>query len=364
MSEGAGIMDIENARCKIDQIDAQIVSLINERAALVQAIGATKATQELDVFAPARERQIMDLIAGRNQGPLEASALQAIYREIISACRALEHPLRIAYWGPPASNTHVASRARFGSAVEYLPADSIAGVFAEVESGGAEYGVVPVENSTEGIVNHTLDMFLDSELKICSETYTRISHHLLSNCDSVAEVRRVYTMPQATGQCRNWLERHLPAVERVEVTTTARAAEIAAQEAGAAAIANLAAAEQYGLGILAENIEDNPRNRTRFLVLGHTQPPVSGRDKTSIMFSVRHEAGELIRALSAFEKYDVNLTLIESRPTKRTPWEYVFFIDTCGHVADPTNPALRKALARFQQQCLFVKVLGSYPEAE
>jgi chorismate mutase/prephenate dehydratase len=242
--------------------------------------------------------------------------------------------------------------------------DSISGVFAEVEKGGADYGVVPVENSTEGVVNHTLDMFLDSELKICSEVYTRISHNLLSNCATLGEVRRVYTMPQATGQCRIWLQRHLASVELVEVTTTARAAEIAAGEAGAAAIANPTAAEQYGLGALAEQIEDNPRNRTRFLVLGNSVPAPSGRDKTSIMFSVRHVAGELIRALTTFEQHGVNLTLIESRPTKRTPWEYVFFIDTGGHVNDPSETALQQALAQFEQKCLFVKVLGSYPEAE
>jgi chorismate mutase / prephenate dehydratase len=357
-------MDIQEIREKIDLIDAQVVTLINERAALARAIGEAKATRDMVPFAPARERQVMGHIAALNEGPLAITALQAIYREIISACLAMERPLRIAYWGPPASNTHVASRARFGSQAAYVPMDSIAGVFAEVERGGADCGVVPVENSTEGIINHTLDMFLDSTLQICSEIYTPISHNLLSRCVGLEAVRRLYTMPQATGQCRHWLERHLPAVERVEVTTTARAAEIASQEAGAAAIANRAAAELYDVPILAEHIEDNPRNRTRFLVLGNIQTTPSGHDKTSIMFSVRHEAGELIRALAAFEKHDVNLTLIESRPTKMTPWEYVFFIDACGHVDDPRNVALRKALALFRERCLFVKVLGSYPEPE
>jgi chorismate mutase/prephenate dehydratase len=357
-------MDIQEIRKKIDCADAQIVALINERAALAREIGLAKATHDMVPFAPARERQVMDHVAELNQGPLEISALQAIYREIISACLAMERPLRIAYWGPPASNTHVASRARFGSQAEYTPTDSIAGVFAEVERGTADCGVVPVENSTEGIVSHTLDTFLDSDLKICSEIYAPISHNLLSHCERLEAVQRIYTMPQATAQCRIWIERHLPKVELVEVTTTARAAEIAAREPEAAAIANAAAAEQYGLPILTEHIEDNPRNRTRFLVVGNLLPPPSGHDKTSIMFSVRHEAGELIRALGAFEKHDVNLTLIESRPTKRTPWEYVFFVDAVGHVDDPNDASLRKALARFREQCLFVKVLGSYPEAE
>jgi chorismate mutase/prephenate dehydratase len=356
-------MDIQQKRDQIDAIDAQIIALLSERATRAREIGEAKANQELDTFAPARERQIMDRVAERNPGPLPSAALQAIYREVISACRALERPLRIAYWGPPASNTHVASRARFGSQAEFAPMDSIAGVFAEVEKGNSDYGVVPVENSTEGIVNHTLDMFLDSDLRICAEVYTPISHNLLSNCATLADVRRVYTMPQATAQSRAWLQRHLPGVEMVEVTTTARAAEIAAAEAGAAAIANHAAADEYGIRILAEHIEDNPRNRTRFLVLGNLQPPPSGHDKTSIMFSVRHEAGELIRALAAFEKHDVNLLLIESRPTKMNPWEYVFFIDASGHVDAPDDASLRKALVRFRERCLFVKVLGSYPEA-
>lgn len=357
-------MDIQEKRNQIDAIDTQIVALLNERAGLAFAIGQAKASQEVAPFSPARERQVMDRVAGLNTGPLPRAALQAIYREVISACLALERPLRIAYWGPPASNTHVASRKRFGTQPEYRSLDSIAGVFAEVEKGSADYGVVPVENSTEGVVNHTLDMFLDSELKICAEIYTRISHNLLSHCGSLAEVRRVYTMPQATGQCRTWLQRHLPQVELVEITTTARGAEIAAGEAGAAAIANHAAAEAYEIPILAEHIEDNARNRTRFLVLGNIQPPPSGHDKTSIMFSVRHKAGELIRALAVFERHDVNLTLIESRPTKRTPWEYVFFIDAYGHIDDAQNASLRTALTQFEERCLFVKVLGSYPEAD
>jgi chorismate mutase / prephenate dehydratase len=357
-------MDIQSLREQIDALDREIVTRLNRRAELARQIGALKADQEVEAFDPAREQEVIARVWAANAGPLPDRALESIYREIVSSCRALEKPLSIAYWGPPASNTHVASLARFGRQARYAACDSIAAVFADVEKETADYGVVPVENSTEGIVSYTLDMFLESDLKICAELYVQISHNLLSSCASLDEVTRIYTMPQATAQCRRWLDRHAGEIERRDVTTTARAAELAAGEPGAAAIANSAAAEQYGLRILAERIEDNPRNRTRFLVLGRTASPPTGRDKTSLLFSVRHEAGELIRALAAFEKHDLNLTLIESRPTKQNPWEYVFFVDVAGHVDDPTNPAVRRALELFRERTLFVKLLGSYPESE
>jgi chorismate mutase/prephenate dehydratase len=227
-----------------------------------------------------------------------------------------------------------------------------------------DYGVVPVENSTEGIVSFTFDMFLDSDLRICSEIHLPIQHSIVSKAATLGQVRRLYTMFQATGQCRNWLARHLPNVEMVEVTTTARAAQVAAGEPDAAAIANTVAAEVYGLAVLAEGIEDSARNYTRFFILGRSAPPPTGKDKTSILFSVPHEAGALIRALAAFEKYDLNLTMIQSRPTKLTPWEYVFFVDVSGHVEEPGDSRLRRALKAFQDRCLFVRVLGSYPATE
>jgi chorismate mutase/prephenate dehydratase len=357
-------MDIPSLRDQIDALDREIVAQLNRRADLARQIGHLKAEQNMQVFVPGRESEVIARAREANAGPLPDRSIYAIYREIISACRALERPLRVAYWGPPASNTHVAAVTHFGNEVETTAQESIAAVFAEVQKETVDYGVVPVENSTEGIVSYTLDMFLESDVKICAELYVQISHHLLSRSESLDEVKRIYTMPQATAQCRRWLDQHAAEIERVDVTTTARAAETAANEPGAAAIANFAAAEQYGLNILAERIEDNPRNRTRFLVLGQRATPPSGRDKTSILFSVRHEAGELIRALAAFEKYDLNLTLIESRPTKQNPWEYVFFVDVTGHVDDPATPAVRRALEQFQQRTLFLKILGSYPEAE
>jgi chorismate mutase / prephenate dehydratase len=357
-------MDIQSLREQIDLLDREIVTRLNQRAELARQIGMLKAAQELETFAPAREQEVQARVCASNAGPLPDRAIQAIYREVVSACRALERPLSIAYWGPPASNTHVATLTRFGRQANLLALDSIAAVFAEVEKETVDYGVVPIENSTEGVVSYTLDSFLETEVKIGAEIYVPIHHHLLSRCTALEQVRRIYTMPQATAQCRRWLNHHAGEIEQVEVTTTARAAEIASREPDAAAIANSAAAEQYGLEPLAERIEDNPRNRTRFLVLGRNTTPPTGRDKTSILFSVRHEAGELIRALAAFEKYDLNLTLIESRPTKQRPWEYVFFVDVTGHLDDPDNPSVRKALEQFQQRTLFVRILGSYPEAD
>jgi chorismate mutase / prephenate dehydratase len=357
-------MNINDSRKAIDDLDRRIVELLNERARHAQAIGRTKAEQAAEAFAPAREQQVFERLAAANAGPLPDSALRAIYREVISACRALERPMTIGYWGPAGSNTHVAALTRFGHGVQLIPLESIATVFGEVEKGGVDYGVVPVENSTEGIVSYTFDEFLDSDLRVCAEIHVPIRHSIVSRAASLAEVRRLYTMFQATAQCRNWLSRHLPNVELIEVSTTARAAQVAAGEPGAAAIASSVAAEAYGLEILADGIEDSARNFTRFFVLGRTQPPPTGRDKTSILFSVPHEAGALIRALAAFEKYDLNLTMIQSRPTKLRPWEYVFFVDVVGHVEEPGDSPLRRALKSFQDRCLFVRVLGSYPEAE
>jgi chorismate mutase / prephenate dehydratase len=356
-------VDLGKIRQEIDRVDAEVVRLLNERARLALEVGRQKEEADAAVYVPARERDVLQRVAAHNAGPLPPHALRSIYREIISACRSLEKPLQIAYWGPPASNTHVASLVRFGGGASYSPYPSIADVFCAVERREADYGVVPVENSTEGIVNHTLDMFLESRLRICWEVYVRIAHNLLSHCRALEEVRTLFSMPQATGQCRQWLSRYLPHAEIVDVTTTAKAAESAGTTPASAAIANRAASDHYGVPILQEHIEDNPRNRTRFLVIGHNEPAPTGKDKTSIMFAVKNEAGALYRALAACEKYDVNLTMIESRPTKLTPWEYVFFIDVTGHI-NGQGSEIPKALALMQKECLFTRVLGSYPEAE
>lgn len=357
-------MHIDDYRRRIDELDREIVRLICERADAARRIGNAKLKEVRAAYAPERERQVLERIVSHNAGPLSNAALQAIYREIISGCRALERPLTVAYWGPPASNTHVAARRRFGNGADYLETGSVAEVFHQVERANADFGVVPVENSTEGVIARSLDMFLESDLKICAETFVPIQHNLLSLASGLEQVRRVYTMFQATAQCREWIERNLGHVELVETTTTAHGAELASQNPETGAIANLAAAEMYSLNVLAEHIEDNPRNRTRFWVIGGLQPPPSGKDKTSILFSVAHRPGALVHALTTFAEYEVSLTFIESRPTKQRPWEYVFFIDVLGHVDGGDDAPLRKALARLEELTLFTRVLGSYPEAE
>jgi len=354
-------MDLQELRKEIDRIDKQILELLNRRAQTALDIGKRKAKANKSFFAPAREKEVLNKLAAANNGPLPNAALRAIYREIISASRALEKPVTVAYWGPPATNAHIASIQKFGSSSTFVPMDTIPDIFSEVERQKADYGVVPIENSTEGVVNHTLDTFLTSDLKICSETYLPITHNLLSQADELSDIKQVYSIPTAAAQCRNWLRAHLPNVELVDVSTTARAAQICAEEANSAAIGTSLAAEVYCLNLIAEHIEDNPQNRTRFLIVGYNEPPPSGKDKTSIMFSVPHKAGSLFRAISAFEKFSVNMTMIESRPTKLTPWEYVFFIDCQGHA---TDEPVQNALETLREHTLFVTVLGSYPEAE
>jgi len=354
-------MDLSDLRKEIDRIDSEILDLLNKRAEMALEVGKHKEKTNKSFFAPERERQVLKGLTDANRGPLPNAAVRAIYREIISASRALERPLTVAYWGPPATNTHMASIQQFGSSSAFTPVDTIPDVFSEVERERADYGVVPIENSTEGVINHTLDTFLQSDLKICSEIYLPITHNLLSCESEVSGIRRIYSIPVATAQCRNWLRANLPDVEIMDVSTTAKAAQICAEESGAAAIGTRLAAEVYSVKLVAEHIEDNPQNRTRFLVIGRNEPAPSGKDKTSVMFSVAHKSGSLFRAMSAFEKYDVNLTMIESRPTKLTPWEYVFFIDCQGHV---TDEPVRKALKALEEHTLFVSVLGSYPEAE
>ncbi|MDO8683034.1 MAG: prephenate dehydratase [Armatimonadota bacterium] len=354
-------MDINDIRSEIDKLDHLIVETLNKRAELALEIGKKKAKTAKSVFVPEREQQVFRKAAEANNGPLSQQAITAIFREIVSASRALEKPITISYLGPPGSNTHIAATQRFGSSVTLSPTDSITDVFREVEQKKADYGIAPIENSTEGIVTHTLDMFVQSDLHICSEIFVLITHNLLSAEQDISQVKRVYSMPQATAQCREWLRANLPGIEIIEVSTTARAAIISKDDPGSAAVATMLAAQVYGLNVLKEGIEDSPYNRTRFLVIGYTEPPPTGKDKTSIVFSVPHKSGSLYRSLRAFERENINLTLIESRPTKQMPWEYVFFIDFLGHKEDPQ---VRLGLQTLKEQSLFVRVLGSYPEAE
>src|SRR5579871_1534373 len=353
-------MSLPEWRKEIDRIDEQVIQLLNHRAELVQQIGHAKSHTRSHYFTPEREHTVFKRLLSLNKGPLDAAAVRAIYREVISACRALEKPLAVAFLGPEGTFSHLASIARFGTSSHFVPVESISEVFAQVERSVADYGIVPVENSWAGVVPETLDTFMNSNLRVVSEVYQSITHNLLTRCEALEGIKRLYTHFQPLAQCRQWLTNHLPGVEKVEASSTSRAAEMAAQDAESAAIATSLAAERTGLPILCEHIEDNPSNRTRFLVLGYNEPEPTGKDKTSLMFSVHNRAGELVHALNAFEKYDVNLTMIESRPTKTAAWQYLFYIDVQGHTKDL---AVTKAISLLKEHSLFVRVLGSYPEA-
>ena len=354
-------MDITELRGKIDEIDKQVVELINKRAECAIEIGNMKSKGSKSIFAPEREVQVINGVLRNNKGPLADKTMSAIFREVISACRALEKPISVAYFGPAGSNTHVASILKFGDSTDFASANTIPDVFNAVERKETNYGVVPVENSTEGVVNHTLDMFLLSDLRICAEIYASITHNLLSSGTEISQIKRVYSIPIAVAQCRSWLATHLPGVEVLEASSTSKAAKMCEGYPSSAAIATALAAKEYGLNILEEGIEDNPHNRTRFLVVGYSKPNPSGKDKTSIVYAVPHKAGSLYHSLKVFDSHGINLTMIESRPTKQMPWEYIFFVDVQGHESDENVQAALKELSEIS---LFVRVLGSYPEAE
>jgi chorismate mutase/prephenate dehydratase len=350
-------MMLSRLRKKIDAVDARILDLLTDRARLTLLVGKVKQKNKTHIYAPDREKQIYKHILKVNKGPLSGDTLVAIYREIMSGSLALEKPIKIAYLGPPTTFTHLAALEKFGSSLNYYPANSITEIFTEVENGRAEYGVVPIENSIEGAVNHTLDMFMESDLVICSEVSLEISHNLMAKCP-LKQVKRVYSKFEVFGQCRMWLESNLPAVELVEVSSTAKAAQQAAKVRDSAAIASSLAADCYGLKILAESIEDSSHNITRFLVIGKYQTPSTGRDKTSIMFSVKDRPGALHDMLVPFKKNRINLTKIESRPSKRKAWDYYFFVDLEGHANDAK---VKRALEQLNRQSNILKVLGSYP---
>ncbi len=355
-------MSLEELRKKIDTLDENIIQLLSRRASIAVDIAKIKAQAGMKSFYdPVREKQVYNRITDLNQGPLPDKALQSIYKEVMSATLALEQPLQVAYLGPQTTFTHMACLQHFGNGASLLPCDSIDSVFSMVEKRRADYGVVPVENSTEGVVNHTLDRFVDSDLAICGELFVEVTHHLLSTTD-IEKVTKLYIHPQTEAQCRTWLRKNLPGIELCEVYSNARAAECAAADSCSAAVAGKLAANHFGLNILAEHIEDSSSNRTRFLVISHTPlTEASGRDKTSIIFSVRHQAGALYKALHPFERHAVNMTMIESRPTKKRPWEYIFFIDVQGH---HTYPDIVESLKEMKEHALFIKILGSYPEAD
>ncbi len=342
----------------IDSLDAELVRLLSERASLAQEVGRVKGVDQRPFFTPERERAIYARLAEINPGPLVRGQLESIFREIISAARAAEQPLQIAYWGPAGTYTHRAALQTFGSSTQFHPADSIADVFHAVERKEADYGVVPVENSVGGIVPETLDMFPQTSVRICAETHVAITHHLVSLCGELSAVQKIYAGPQPAAQCRRWLRLNMPQAEIIEVVPTARAVERAKSEGGAAAIANQLASELFEVPILAEKIEDNPNNRTRFLVIGFNEPAKTGNDKTSLMFNLRNRPGELYRALGAFMNHEVNLMMIESRPSPRGAFEYMFYADAEGHRLDDSVRAAIEDLRAMALECV---VLGSYP---
>lgn len=349
---------LEAIREDIDALDAQLVKLLNDRAALAQEVGRTKGLDGAPFFTPERERAIFARIREMNPGPLSAKQIQAVFREIISAARAAEQPLKIGFWGPEGTFTHSAALQTFGASVLFQPFESISEVFTGVEHGDVNYGVVPVENAVAGVVPETLDMFPQTNVRICSETYVPISHHLVSNAKELGLVKRVYAGPQPSTQCRRWLRMNLPNVEIVDTAPTARAAQRASEDPEGAAIVNRLCAELMDLPFLAEHIEDNPANRTRFLVIGYNEPAKTGRDKTSVMFSLRNRPGELYRALGAFVENEVNLLMIESRPAQRATFEYIFYIDCEGHHSDAS---FAESMAKLKEVALETTLLGSYP---
>ncbi|MBL8048633.1 MAG: prephenate dehydratase [Chthonomonas sp.] len=349
---------LEELRLGINEVDAQVLALLSERTRLAQEIGDLKGRSDQPYFNPERERDVLERLRDLNEGPLSAKQVAAIFREIMSAARAAERTLRIAFWGPPGTFTHRASLQTFGASAEYFPVDTIGDVFEAVQNSRADYGVVPVENSTAGVVPETLDMFPLSNVKICAETHVEIHHHLISTATSLEQVQRVYAGPQPAAQCRKWLKGNLPWAEIIDMAPTAKAAEKAKSEPNSAAIANSLAAELVDIPILVDHIEDNAHNRTRFLVLGYNEPRRTGRDKTSLMFTLKNKPGELYRALGAFERAEVNLMMIESRPAQRSTFEYIFYTDCAGHHSDAP---LLAALDEVRAMALDLQILGSYP---
>ena len=354
--------DLQAIRERIDALDEELQARISERAALAQEVARTKSAlgQEVEYYRPEREAEVLRKVQARNQGPLEAEEMARLFREIMSACLALEQPMRIAFLGPEGTFTQAAALKHFGHSVTTVPLGAIDEVFREVEAGSAHYGVVPVENSTEGVIAHTLDMLFSSPLKICGEVELRIHHHLMGRGTDLAGVQRVYSHSQSLAQCREWLDAHLKEVERVDVRSNAEAARRAAEEEGAVAVAGEAAAELYGLEVIARNIEDQPDNTTRFLVLGRNGIPASGDDKTSLVLSTRNEPGALYGLLQPLSANGVSMTRIESRPSRRGMWEYVFFLDLEGHTDDAP---VKQALAELEREASLFKVLGAYPKA-
>ncbi len=354
-------MNLEDIRRKIDAIDSQLLDLLSTRADLVHEVGVVKKMQGLQIYAPEREDALLRKLLEKNSGRLPEKSIRAIYREIMSAALALEDDLKIAYLGPEGTWTHQAAIKKFGHSITYSPQPNFADVFDQVARRKADYGVVPIENSTEGAVSHTLDLFVDSPLHICAQILLRIEHCLMSAIPR-EKIKTLYSHPQVFGQCRNWLLKHFPEADLVEVSSTTKAAKLANEYAdqGAAALGGALAAEFNQLEILESGIQDRATNTTRFLVIGEKTCPPTGRDRTSILFSIQDKPGALVSALQSFEQCKINMSKIESRPSKQKDWEYIFYVDLGGHCED--QPVMQ-ALEELRRHCCLVKLLGSYPDA-
>jgi chorismate mutase/prephenate dehydratase len=365
LSPARAAATLKHLRTHIDKLDVQILKLINERAEVAAEIGKLKNDHGAEVFSPAREEEVLKHVLEaheKGKGPLDADTVRAIFRELMSGSRALQKILRVAYLGPDYSYSFLAAVERFGQKVELIKVGSIAAVFEAVNRGEVDFGVVPLENSTDGRVADTLDMFMRlPQIRILAEIRLSIHHNLMANCEQ-QEIRRVYSKDQALSQCRNWLSKNLPHAQQVPVSSTTVAAETAKQERGAAAVASRQAAVRYGLRVLFENIEDSPYNETRFAVISpqKDKPAKSGNDKTAVMFRIPHQPGSLVEALDIFKQNKINLTWIESFPAKVAKPEYVFFVDFEGHMDDPK---VARALRALQEHCEEVTVLGSFPIA-
>ncbi|MDO9565653.1 MAG: prephenate dehydratase [Candidatus Desulfaltia sp.] len=353
--------DIDLRRASIDKIDMELLDLINKRLLLAKHIGTIKKQKGENVLDPARESNIINRLLSLNKGPLSKKALHNVFAEIIASSREVQKKETITYLGPEATFTHIAAMNHFGHTVSFVPQTSIRDIFGEVEKGACTYGVVPVENSIEGTVNYTLDLFFESNLKICAEIYHAISHDLLSKTGRLEDIRVIYSHPHVFPQCRKWIGKHLPDSVLEECSSTARAAQKALENPGSAAIASSEAAQMYGLNVVASRIEDFSRNVTRFLVIGHDDIHKTGNDKTSIMFVTAHVPGALYKALAPIAESGINMVKLESRPTKYENWNYFFFVDLEGHIEDPN---VKETVDRMKSLCMYIKYLGSYPRAK
>jgi len=353
--------DLAAIRDRIDALDARLGELISERARMAQQVAVAKGRHgPADFYRPEREAQVLRGVASRNKGPLSNEEMVRLFREIMSACLAQEEPLKIGYLGPEGTFSQSAALKHFGQSIHSIPLRAIDEVFREVEAGSADYGVVPVENSTEGVVNHTLDMFLQSPLRICGEVQMRINHHLITCAADLQAVRRIYSHRQSLAQCREWLDANLPRVEQIEVGSNGEAARRVRDELDAAAIAGQCAADIYALPTLVRNIEDEPNNTTRFWVLGRQSVGASGHDQTSIVLSAPNRPGAVHELLGPLARHAVSMTRFESRPARTGSWEYLFYIDVSGHRDDPPVAA---ALDELRRAAPYLKLLGSYPVA-